>query len=95
MGEELKSQQGKEIEDNDNEMFEKQLKEGKGKSVKLKSEYSDLGFTGRMVTADTEGLAVPDGTRRGKGNVWKIKVTGQSWGEGWITMPESELEFID
>jgi hypothetical protein len=60
--------------------------------VRLNRRYNDTGCTGRIVEAGTEGEAY---CFDAGGGYWKVRVTGQPWGDGEITMRTENLEFLD
>lgn len=59
--------------------------------VRLTQEYSDVGFTGRVVPAGTEGLATQYDIL---GAIWQVEVTNQEWGDGAILVRTENLEFL-
>jgi hypothetical protein len=59
-----------------------------GVKVRLVKRYDDIGFTGRVVEAGTEGIAYQFDVR---GDLWKVKV----WGNGGVVAVRREdLEFL-
>lgn len=76
---------------NNNETWEQRLKNGEGKRVKFKYDFSSEGVHGAGIAcpAETEGEAILKDP-----GFYKVKVRDQTWGTGWITVPELSLEFL-
>jgi hypothetical protein len=59
--------------------------------VKLLIDYTDKGYTCRSVPAGTKGEAYPFDAL---GDLWKVKVKDQHFGNGEISVRKKDLEFL-
>ena len=75
------------------QFFDRYLQDREKLRVKFKRNYWDLG-TNRTIPQGTEGSATFDSTRPTYGRCFMVRVTGQTWGEGWVLTPEVHLEFF-